>query len=139
MMRRRRRRNDKDDDFRDGDIVCIMMMKGMMNVKLYNDEEEMADFCCSGSLSQPPSQIHTPDDEAMKATKTAGTISPTIAALATSLTKSVDPSSPNAKALALYKYVRDDIAFGFTPLFDCASPEDTVRWVYYASKKQSDL
>lgn len=35
-------------------------------------------------------------------------------------------STPRAKALALYRFVRDEIAFGFTPEFNSATPEYTA-------------
>ena len=38
-----------------------------------------------------------------------------------------DADSPRAAAVAIYRFVRDEIRFGFTPLFDQATPTQTLQ------------
>ena len=51
--------------------------------------------------------------------------SATIRAQALALTSGL--SRRRDRALALHNFVRDNIQFGFTPYFDWATPEDTLR------------
>jgi len=52
--------------------------------------------------------------------------SPAIRALGERLV--VGATTPEARALACFRYVRDEIRFGFTPRFDLASAEETLAF-----------
>ncbi|GAB0493961.1 hypothetical protein MMPV_005249 [Pyropia vietnamensis] len=52
--------------------------------------------------------------------------SPTLTLAAAAITAAAGATTPRASAVALYNYVRDTVAFGFTSRFDGAAPEETL-------------